>query len=108
MQPLGSVKGGVVAIAAYRDKHFQGYALRTPDGWVCVVALGMGWSKMHALTAEDARVTLRTTTHAGRFDNFRDLHALVAAINKLPPYQQPGILPHDIPGFPTRLPKLAT
>jgi hypothetical protein len=108
MRLLGAGKGGVLAIAAYRDRHFQGYALRTPDGWVCVCSLGMTWSKLRAQTAEDARMVLRTTSHAARFDDYRDVELLVAAINKMPPYQQPGILPRDIPGFPAKLPKLAS
>ena len=108
MHLLGAGKGGVLAIAAYRDKHFQGYALRTPDGWVCVCSLGMGWTKLRAQTAEDARMTLRTTSHAARFDDFRDVDRLVSAINKLPPYQMPGILPQDIAGFPAKLPKLVS
>ena len=95
-------------MAGYRDKHFQGYALRTPDGWICVVALGMGWSKLRVQTAEDARVALRTTSHAARFDTVRDFDEFVAEIDALPPYQQPGIHPRELPGFPAKLPKLAT
>jgi hypothetical protein len=108
MRLLGAGNGGVVAIAAYRGKHFQGYALRSNDGWVCVVALGMSWSKLRAATAEDARVTIRTMSHAARFDDFRDVDELVSRIDALPPYQQPGILPQQIGGFPAKLPKLAS
>jgi hypothetical protein len=99
---------GVVAIAAYRDKHFQGYAVRTPDEWLCVVALGMGWSKIRAHSAEDARTTLRTTSHASRFENYRDIDDLIALIAKLPPYKAPGIMPEEIAGLPAKLPKLAS
>ena len=108
MYLLGAGKGGVAAIAAYRGKHFQGYALRTRDGWVCVVALGMGWTKLRAGGAEDARTTLRTTSHAARFEDFRDVDDLVGLINAMPAYQQPSILPQDIAGFPAKLPKLAS
>ena len=108
MHLLGAGKGGVLAIAAYRDKHFQGYALRTPDGWVCVCSLGMSWTRLRAQTAEDARMTLRTASHAARFDSFRNVDELVSAINKMPPYQKPGILPQDIAGFPAKLPKLVS
>ena len=108
MQLLGAGRGGVVAIAAYRNKHFQGYAIRTNDGWVCVVALGMGWSKLRCQSAEDARVMLRTTSHAARFEAFRNMDEFVNMVAKLPPYKQPGILPDQIAGVPARLPKLAT
>src|SRR5215210_5301598 len=100
--------GGTVAIAGYRGRHFQGYAIRTPNGWTCVVSLGMTWSKFLVRSAEDARVTLRTMSHASRFEMFTDIDELIAVIHKLPPFQQPGILPEHISGFPAKLPKLVS
>ena len=99
---------GIVAIAAYRNKHFQGYAVRTPNEWICVVSLGMGWSKIRAHSAEDARTTLRTTSHAARFESFRNLDELIALIAKLPPYKAPCIMPEEIAGLPAKLPKVAS
>jgi hypothetical protein len=108
MRLLGAGKGGVVAIAAYRGTHFQGYAVRTADNWICVCALGMGWSKLKAQNAMDARMTLRTTSHAARFDDFRDYDAFTATIAALPPFKKPGILPEEIDGMPVKLPKLVS
>ena len=98
--------GGVIGLAAWRGKHFQGYALRTSDGWVCVASLGMTCSRQKVRTADDCRTMLRTTCHASRFDEFRDFDSLKAVIDKLPPHAQPAILPEHIPGLPVRLPKL--
>ena len=96
------------ALAAYRGRHFQGFAVRTgPDGWVCVITTGMSWSKMNCRTVEDARCHFRAITHASRFDVFDDLEALCAVVRALPPYEQPGILPWELPGIPQKLPKLA-
>jgi hypothetical protein len=106
MRLLGTGNGGVVAIVAYRDKRFQGYGVRTDDGWVCIASLGMHWTKLRCRTAEDCRTMLRTTCHANRFDDVRDLDALTSLIAKLPPYLQPGIMPEQIAGIPVRLPKL--
>jgi hypothetical protein len=101
-------RGGVVALAGYRGQHFLGYAVRLADGWTCVVALGMGWSRIHCRTAEDARVTLRTMSHAARFDTYRDIDELIDAIHALPPFKQPGILPEQIAGLPAKLPRLVS
>lgn len=105
---LRGVAGGVVALAGYRGRHFQGYAVRVADGWTCVASLGMTWSKIHCRTAEDARVTLRTMSHASHFDMFRDVEDLIDVIGALPPYQQPGILPEQIAGLPAKLPRLVS
>jgi hypothetical protein len=105
---LRGVAGGVVALAGYRGHHFQGYAMRGADGWTCVVALGMTWSKISCRSAEDARVTLRTMSHAARFDTFRDVDELIDVVHALPPYQQPGILPEQIAGLPAKLPRLVS
>ena len=108
MRLLGSGKGGVVAIAGFCERHLQGYAVRTPDGWICIAALGMTWSKLRASTADDARITLRTTCHASRFESFENVDDLVVLIDTIPPHQQPGILPQHICGVPVKLPKLVS
>ena len=61
-----------------------------------------------AQTAEDARTTLRTTSHAARFDDFRDADELVSAVNKVAPYQKPAILPQDLSGVAAKPPKLVS
>jgi len=53
-------------------------------------------------------VMLRTTSHAARFESFRNMDEFLNMVAKLPPYKQPGILPDQIAGVPARLPKLAT
>ena len=106
MRLLGTGKG-VVAIVAHRGKQFQGYGVRTEDGWVCVASLGMNWTKLKCPTAEDCRVFLRTTCHADRFDDFRDIDALTALLRKLPPHAEPGIRPEHIAGVAVKLPKLS-
>ena len=98
--------GGVVAMAAYRGHHFQGYAVRTDAGWVCVAALGMSCTKQTCRTLEDCRTMLRSMSHAGRFDDFRDIDAFTAVIRNLPPHQQLAISPESISGVPVKLPKL--
>jgi hypothetical protein len=96
MKSLSLGKGRSVAIAAYRSQHFQGYAVRTHDGWVCIASLGMSWTRLLCRTMEDARTTLRASCHAGRFEIFDDIDHLVKALNKLPPFQQPAIMPSQI------------
>jgi hypothetical protein len=95
------------AIAAYRGRHFQGYALRSPvEGWICVFSTGMTWSKSVCRTFEDARALFRTMSHAQRFDVYDDVNDVTTIIDALPPYQQPSILPSDLPVVANRLPKL--
>ena len=99
-------RGGVIGLVAFRGHTFQGYALRTDDGWVCVACLGMTCSKQKVRTADDCRTMLRATCHAGRFDEFRDIDLLKALIDDLPPHEQPAIMPEQIPGVPVKLSKL--
>ena len=106
MKSLAQGKGRVVAIAGYRSQHFQGYAVRTNDGWVCIASLGMSWTRLACRTIDDARALLRATCHAGRFEIFGDIDALRAALNNLPPFQQPAIMPDQIADI-VRLPKLS-
>ena len=56
-------QGGVVAIAAYRDKHFQGYALRTADGETLVA-----WYRA-------PRRLCRTTAASLSSPNFASVHS---------------------------------
>jgi hypothetical protein len=87
-----------VALAAFQGKHFSGYAVKTSEGWTAVASLGMTWSKMKCASANDARVWLRTTSHAGRFDSFFSLDDLRKAIDKLPEYARPAIEPESVLG----------
>src|SRR5215218_5187002 len=105
---ISRTASGTVAIAAYRGRHFQGYALRVAEGWTCIISLGMTYSKLQCRSADEARCTLRTMTHAARFEDFRDVDDLISTINKLPPFQQPGIMPEQISGFRARLPNLVS
>jgi hypothetical protein len=67
----------------------------------------MNYSKQKVRTADDCRTMLRATTHAARFDEFRDIDVLKDVIEQLPPHEQPAILPEHIPGVPVKLPKLS-
>jgi hypothetical protein len=87
-----------VALAAFQGKHFSGYAVKTSEGWTAVASLGMTWSKIKCATANDARVWLRTTSHAGRFDSYSGIDDLRAVINKLPEYARPAIEPESVLG----------
>ena len=107
MKLLGHGKGRVVAIAAYRGSHFQGYAVRTAATWVCIASLGMSWSRLNCRTVEDARATLRATCHAARFESFDEIDDLRIILANLPPFQQPAITLEQIDGLPTKLPKLS-
>jgi hypothetical protein len=104
MKPQSQFKGEGVALVAYRGHHFQGYAVKTSDGgWVCVAAMGMSWTRLPVRTAADAKGLLRTTSHAARFEHVRDVEELERMLAALPPYQQPGITPDQIPGLPVKL-----
>ena len=94
------------AIVAYRGRHFQGYAVRSAEGWICVFSTGLNWSKSICRTFEDARSLFRTMSHAQRFDVFDDVNDIATIIDALPPYQQPGIMPSDIAVVANRLPRL--
>jgi hypothetical protein len=87
-----------VAIAAYQGRHFCGYAVKTDEGWTAVAALGMSWSKLKVATANDARMWLRTTTHAGKFDMFSSITDLREVIDDMPEYNRPAIEPESIAG----------
>ena|SRR5688572_26314565 len=92
MKLNGSENQRTVAIAAYRGKHFLGYAVKTRDrSWIAVAAIGMSWSKWKCSTVTDAITWLRTTTHAARFEWFSEITDLTEVIEKLPVYEQPGI-----------------
>jgi hypothetical protein len=80
-----------VAIAAYRNQHFLGYAIKGREGWIAVAALGMSWSKWKCQNIVDAQTWLRTTSHAARFDWFSEIADLQKLFDKLPDYQKPGI-----------------
>ena len=75
--------------------------LRSPrDG--CVCALGRDGTKLLTQTAQDARTTLSTTSHAARFDDFGDADELISAVNKVARYQKPAFLPQDLSGAPAK------
>ena len=90
MSISGQTNIAAMALAGFRAQHFLGYAVRTRDGWVCVAAVGMTWSKLACRTAEDARTTLRTASHANRFEHYKELGELMQVIDRLPPFAQPG------------------
>jgi hypothetical protein len=96
MLPTSTATQRPVALAAFRGQHFLGYAVKSPDGWTCVASIGMTWSKIRCRTMEEARSTLRTTSHASRFDTFLKLDDLTRLVATLPPYQQPAIGPQEV------------
>jgi hypothetical protein len=91
MKLNGSENRRTVALAAYRDKHFLGYAVKGREGWIAVGALGMSWSKWKCATLIDAQTWLRTTSHSAKFEWYSEISDLAKVIEKLPPYDQPGI-----------------
>ena len=55
-----------------------------------------------------AKAVLNELGVAARFDTYRDVDDLIAAIHALPPFKQPGILPEQIAGIPAKLPRLVS
>src|SRR5688572_21058781 len=91
MKLNGSENRRTAAIAAYREKHFLGYAVKGREGWIAVGSLGMGWSKWKCASIVDAQTWLRTASHASKFEWFSEQSDLAKLIAQLPPYQTPGI-----------------
>lgn len=81
------------AMAGFRAGLFVGYALHTAEGWICVIAVGMGWSKSLHRTADDARTCLRSTAHAADFDWFTSIEQLEQRLQTLPESSMPSIMP---------------
>lgn len=106
MQLNGQNNGRAVVLVAYRVNSIQGYAVKTREGWTCVGALGMSWTKWKCRSLEDARCWLRMGSNAGRFQTYSEIEDLNKLLLRLSPHEMPGIMPEQIGGIPARLPKL--
>jgi hypothetical protein len=82
-----------VAVASFRGKHFTGYAVRGPKGWICVALLGRRWARATCANLNEVKNTLRTVSDAVRFCVLPGVDELNEILARLPAGEAPKVWP---------------